>query len=161
MKSLAIKLVVLSGFFMILTEHFTILNAIAAVVIATVILNLPAYKAHIEVAPYFKGNVLPEWIVFVFILLLEIIKANFQVAMIVLSRHMNVQPEMIYFESELKDELLLTVLANSITLTPGTMTVDIEGSKLLIHCLNREYAEGVKDMHLERKLIQIERKIYG
>jgi len=65
------------------------------------------------------------------------------------------------YESKLSDEWLLTILANSITLTPGTMTVDIKGNQLLIHCLNKMYSNGLSDMHLEKMLFEIERDING
>ena len=36
------------------------------------------------------------------------------------------------------------VLANSITLTPGTITVNLEGNEFYVHCLDKEFAEGME-----------------
>jgi multicomponent Na+:H+ antiporter subunit E len=47
------------------------------------------------------------------------------------------------------------MLANSITLTPGTITISIEGDELLIHSISSETTEGVLDDSMERKIARI------
>ena len=64
-------------------------------------------------------------------------------------------PVLIEFHSGLKDPFSNVLLANSITLTPGTYTVVQEGDRFVIHCLRREFAQGIDDssfIHLLRKL---------
>ncbi|GAU79614.1 Na+/H+ antiporter subunit E [Fusibacter sp. 3D3] len=153
------KILILAVFFLILTEHITLLNIIVALAIAYFIAKLSDSKVFLS--PYIKRKVLMKWLIYGSILFFEVVKANIQVAMITLSRHMNISPRVVTYESKLSDEWLLTILANSITLTPGTMTVDIKGNQLLIHCLNQSYSEGLSEMHLEKKLCEIERAING
>ena len=50
-------------------------------------------------------------------------------------------------------------LANSITLTPGTITVSLENNEFLVHALNRNMAEGLQESLFERLLKRMERKI--
>jgi multicomponent Na+:H+ antiporter subunit E len=52
--------------------------------------------------------------------------------------------------------MFLTILANSITLTPGTMTVSIDKNVLDIHCLNKNYEDSLKDNLFEKMLLKIE-----
>jgi len=52
------------------------------------------------------------------------------------------------------------VLANSITLTPGTLTISVEGNSLKIHCLKEKFKLGVEDSKFEKILLQIEEKYY-
>ncbi|MBF4694411.1 Na+/H+ antiporter subunit E [Fusibacter ferrireducens] len=153
------KIGILALFFLILTEHITVLNIVVALLIATLISK--SLDSKVLLRPYIRGRILIKWIIYGGILFYEVIKANIQVALITLSRHMDIEPMVVTYESQLSDEWLLTILANSITLTPGTMTVDIKGNQLLIHCLNRSYSEGLSEMLLEKKLCEIERDING
>lgn len=69
-------------------------------------------------------------------LVYQIILSGIDVANIALRRDMKLKPGIIKCDLELKSEVSRTVLANSITLTPGTMTVDISGDVIYIHCLS-------------------------
>ena len=55
-----------------------------------------------------------------------------------------VEPQIVHFTSGLKSEFARVVLANSITLTPGTITVNLEGNEFYVHCLDKEFAEGME-----------------
>jgi multicomponent Na+:H+ antiporter subunit E len=81
-------------------------------------------------------------------LVYQIILANIQVARIVINPKMPIRPGIIKFRSNLKSDVAQATLANSITLTPGTMTLDIVGGDFYIHCL------AIKD---EEKLLEEER----
>ncbi|QZY55283.1 Na+/H+ antiporter subunit E [Crassaminicella profunda] len=96
------------------------------------------------------------FVTYLFILMKEIVIANFQVAKIVLSPKMNISPEIVKFHSKLKSDFYRTILANSITLTPGTLTVFMEGDELIVHCLKKEYIEDVLNSKFEKILLKIE-----
>ncbi len=72
-------------------------------------------------------------IVYLIILFIEIIKANFDVAYRVIHPKMPIKPGIVIIRTELKQDIAKMILANSITLTPGTFTLDIKNNKLLIH----------------------------
>jgi len=76
------------------------------------------------------------FIIYLFVLFIEIIKANFDVAYRVIHPKMPIKPGIIVITTELKQNIAKMILANSITLTPGTFTLDILGDKLLIHWIN-------------------------
>lgn len=59
----------------------------------------------------------------------------------------------------LKTEFARSILANSITLTPGTITVDVADNTFTVHGLNESFAEGLDDWSVLRLLIHIERKL--
>lgn len=64
------------------------------------------------------------------------IKANFDVAYRVIHPRMPINPGVVMINTDLKSDSGKLALANSITLTPGTLTMDVEGDKLLIHWIN-------------------------
>jgi len=73
------------------------------------------------------------FIVYLFVFLWECIKANIDVAYRVLHPAMPIRPGIVKVKTTLKSELARTLLANSITMTPGTITVDIIGDYFYIH----------------------------
>ena len=82
----------------------------------------------------------------------EIFNANIAVAKVILSPKLKISPRMIEFKSSQKTELGLVIFANSITLTPGTVSVDIEDDKVIVHALNAELAEGVLNGEMDKKV---------
>ncbi|MFO7740611.1 MAG: Na+/H+ antiporter subunit E [Desulfatiglandaceae bacterium] len=74
--------------------------------------------------------------IYIVALFKEIIKANIDVAYRVVHPKMPIRPGIVVVKTELKQDLAKLMLANSITLTPGTFTLDIAGDKLLIHWIN-------------------------
>ncbi len=78
-----------------------------------------------------------------FVLVCEICKANFQVMHLILSSKLEVEPTMVYFKTKLTKESSRVALANSITLTPGTITVTLEEDSYCVHCLDKELAQGM------------------
>ena len=68
----------------------------------------------------------------------------------------DIDPCVIRFTPDLHSDFGKVTLANSITLTPGTVTVDIEGDEFIVHALSREAAEAVLAGAMERKAKMIE-----
>jgi multicomponent Na+:H+ antiporter subunit E len=71
--------------------------------------------------------------IYLFVFIWECIKANFDVAYRVLHPAMPIRPGIVKVRTTLKSDLAKTLLANSITMTPGTIAVDIIGEYLYIH----------------------------
>ena len=94
---------------------------------------------------------------YVIVLLIEIIRANFAIIRLVLAPDIEVEPCIVKFNTSLKTEAARIALANSITLTPGTITVSLEGDELLVHALNREIAHGLEGSIFEKLLMRMER----
>jgi multicomponent Na+:H+ antiporter subunit E len=73
------------------------------------------------------------FIIYLFVFIWECLKANFDVAYRVLHPAMPIRPGIVKVRTTLKSDLARTLLANSITMTPGTITIDIIGDYLYIH----------------------------
>ncbi len=72
------------------------------------------------------------------------LKANLDVALRVLNPDIPIRPGIVKVTTTLTGEMAKTFLANSITLTPGTLTVDIDGQDLYIHWINISTEDAVK-----------------
>ncbi len=81
---------------------------------------------------------------FLFVLVWEIIKASVCVMKVALSPSDKPEPIVVEFDSGFQTNFQNVLLANSITLTPGTFTLFQEGDHFVVHCLREEYAEGIE-----------------
>lgn len=108
------------------------------------------------VSPASMLRFLPRVLFYLALLFIEIVKANLQVIRLVLSPVIEVEPCLVRFRTDLRTEAARVVLANSITLTPGTLTVSLEGNDLLIHALDRDMARGVDESVFVRHLRRME-----
>ena len=106
-------------------------------------------------------RLLPRGLLYLLTLLVEILRANLQVIKLVLSPVIEVEPCLVRFRTDLRTEAARVALANSITLTPGTLTVSLEGNDLLVHVLDREMARGLDDSVFVRQLRRMEEVVSG
>jgi multicomponent Na+:H+ antiporter subunit E len=87
----------------------------------------------------------------------EIVKSNVDVASRVLSPSLPISPTLIRVKASQKTPLYQVMFANSITLTPGTVTVDLEDGMLLVHALNKEAADELLGGEMDTRAAKVER----
>ena len=86
----------------------------------------------------------PLFLRYTLVLIREIFKASLAVAKLACSPDGKPDPVIVEFHSGLPTDFQNALLANSITLTPGTFTLIQEGDRFVVHCLRREYADGIE-----------------
>lgn len=89
-------------------------------------------------------------------LLYQIMRANIDVAYRTLHPRMPISPRVIKFKTNLKTEMGVVTLANSITLTPGTITIDVIEGKYFVHALSKESAEALLAGEMQARVKKIE-----
>jgi multicomponent Na+:H+ antiporter subunit E len=89
-------------------------------------------------------------------LLWEIVIANFQIARVILSPRMPIRPHLFDVRASQATELGHVIYANSITLTPGTVTVDVEDGILHVHALTQDSADGLLSGEMDRRVVEME-----
>ena len=99
---------------------------------------------------------LPLFLQYVFCLIKEIIVSNIAVSHMILTRKETVEPVLVHVHADLNTETARVMLANSITLTPGTITVAMTEDDLLVHCLDKSLSEGMEDSVFVRLLQKLE-----
>ena len=87
----------------------------------------------------------PLFLCYVAVLIAEILRSAAAVGALALSPGKRPDPVIIEFHSGLPTDFQNVLLANSITLTPGTFTLFQEGDRFMVHCLRREFADGMGD----------------
>ena len=87
----------------------------------------------------------------------QVVKANWDVALRVWSPAQRIEPQMVRVPCRLVTEAGVALLANSITLTPGTVTVAVEEDALVVHCLSDASARGVLEPDMHDRIAALER----
>lgn len=90
------------------------------------------------------------------ILIWEIIKANVETTKITFARDKEPSPVIVKFKTDLKTSTARVVLAHSITLTPGTITVALEDNEFTVHCLDKSLSEGMEESIFVKELRKME-----
>ena len=91
-----------------------------------------------------------------FTLVVEILKANLTVFKLIYTAEYELEPAVVHFKTDLRSTFARVLLANSITLTPGTITVALTGNEYTVHCLDKELAEGISSSVFVELLAKIE-----
>jgi len=96
----------------------------------------------------------PFWLfVYIYVLMKNIIKSNIYLTKILLRQDLNLTPAIVAVPTRLDSDWKKLLLANSITLTPGTLTLDIKDNILFIHII--EYNEGSDKLDITREFEEV------
>jgi len=106
-------------------------------------------------APLLSARQAGRFVLYIPRLLAAIVVAAVQVAEIVLEPHMPIEPVLIRYHARFERDVSRVAFANSITLTPGTLTVDVEDDTFVIHCIAERFADDITDGGLERTITQV------
>lgn len=96
------------------------------------------------------------FLAYLVLLVREIVKANLAIIPRILTVEEEMDPVIVKFRTSLKSDFTRMLLANSITLTPGTITVALEGNEYTIHCLDTSLAVGLEGSDFEKALKKLE-----
>jgi len=98
----------------------------------------------------------PRLLVYLPWLFLEIVKSNLDVAARIVHPRLPIRPRMITVRAGQGSEIGRVIYANSITLTPGTVSVDTDGDTITVHALSDGAAEGVLTGEMDRRVSRLE-----
>lgn len=161
--SLVLQFIVLFIFWLILSGHFEIkyvLFGAASAGLVTYLTNDFFYavlrygeQAELRVRPV----LLQIWRFLLYLpwLLSRIIMANVQVALLVLNPKMPIEPALFLFQTGMRKGISRVTLANSITLTPGTITVDLQKNNYIIHTLKPALAQELVEAIMQNKITRV------
>ncbi len=90
------------------------------------------------------------------IFIVDVFKANLEVAWLVLNPRMPIKPSMVRFKVNFKKDVSRVILANAITLTPGTLSVLCDEEEFLVHVITEKNAREVSEWYLIKELERME-----
>ena len=140
---------------LLLSGHYTPL-LISLGVISTLLVLILARRVHVidrEIQPVLlKPSVFLYW----FWIAGEIIKSNLDVSRRILSPRMPISPRVLTVRASQKSELGRVTYANSITLVPGTVTLDVDEDVLTVHALTQAAAEDLETGEMDQRVKNVE-----
>ncbi|HBQ39104.1 MAG TPA: hypothetical protein DD808_00825, partial [Halieaceae bacterium] len=89
-------------------------------------------------------------------LLWEMVVTNVQVLRLVLGPKSALSPTIVDIDAAASSKFALTLLGNSITLTPGTLTINIDDARITTHCLTRAAAEDLRGGAMSRRVAAVD-----
>jgi multicomponent Na+:H+ antiporter subunit E len=150
--------IILAFAWVLLTRDLTYQAFLEGLIISFIVLYIA--KGAFPKSRYFSR--IPKTIMFALYFLKELIKANLIVAYDILTPEDKMKPAIIAFPTKCETDFEITMLANLITLTPGTLSIDMSKDKkiLFVHCMYVDDAEDFKKEitnGLEKKLLELTR----
>lgn len=151
---------ILFGFWLALSGHYTplLLGFGVGSCVLVVYLSLRMDVVDHEGVPY---HMVGRLIVYVPWLLKEILVANIEVAMVILSPTLRISPRIVRFYGTQNTDVGRTLYANSITLTPGTITTGVEGHEFQIHALRAADLETDEEHAMDVRCTWVEQGRFG
>ncbi|MFQ5849335.1 MAG: Na+/H+ antiporter subunit E [Candidatus Binatia bacterium] len=149
---------ILLALWLVLSGHFDLFHVSLGVICTALVaflnhdLLFPDLKWGRSIAVFFRFLGYIPWLFY------QIILANLHVAKMVLHPRMPIDPRIIQFDTKLERNLSMTTLGNSITLTPGTITVDIRDGRYFIHALTEKAADDLLSGEMENRVAAIYRE---
>lgn len=135
-KGFIIFLIVVALTWLMLTGTFKkdelLIGGIALVLIAIFFYRYSDLYRALKITP----KIIIYYPLYLVVFLLELIKSNIDVALRVINPALPINPGIVAVKTSLKDPLSKLILANSITLTPGTLTVDVKDDILFVHWID-------------------------
>ena len=153
-------IMILFGFWLLFTFNLSPINLILGISVTTItVLVLGKYFVE-STSKLLQPRRYFWFVIYIFIFAWECLKANLDVAYRVIHPAMPIRPGIVKVKTNLKTNIGKTTLANSITMTPGTLTVDIVNNYLYIHWIYvqstdpEKYTEKISG-RFERYIIKI------
>ena len=144
-------------FWLVFNGRFTVEIAVFGLVLSAAILWFMCKFMDYSLEKDFRIVKKSLWkIKYVLILIVEIGKANVGVLKILLSVRYEKEPVLVSFHTDLKSRAARVILANSITLTPGTITVNLMDDYYEVHCLDKSLAAGLDSSIFVKQLKKFE-----
>ncbi|ADR18437.1 Na+/H+ antiporter subunit E [Calditerrivibrio nitroreducens] len=146
--------VILLGYWFLLSGEFTPIIIVLAVISSFIVSYLTKDLFFPE-----KVNIILILKIFSYVpwLFWQIVLANIEVFKILIKPKLDIDPSMVEFEPKVKSDIGITLLANSITLTPGTVTIFADRDHFFVHALGPQFAEGLSGGEMEKKILEIEK----
>jgi len=156
-KALGIMFLLLLGLWMTLVPQMDFVQLIVGM-LATLIVIFYSFNLFFNKKETSFATVLGIFtMLWLFVVLLkEIVVANLDIARVVLSPSLPIDPSFQSYKQPLNSPLLQTFYGNAITLTPGTLCVGLDEDEILIHTLTPRAADGVGTSSVRRLFIDLE-----
>ncbi|NNK48602.1 MAG: Na+/H+ antiporter subunit E [Gemmatimonadetes bacterium] len=120
-----------------------------------VLVLIVSYRMHLFDTDFFALRLMSRLIRYWAWLAREVVRSSMEVTRVVLSRRLPISPTVAEFDAHCEHPVDRAILGNSITLTPGTLTLSIDGQRFVVHALTEKGARDIMDGEMDRRVSQL------
>ena len=151
-------LITLLALWLLLSGHYTpLLLSLGFLSVALVTLICLRMNIFTFEQPEILSQII-KYIPYVFWLIIEIVKSNIDVIKRILNPSLPISPQWVTIRATQKSDFSKVVHANSITLTPGTISMDVDGNNIDVHALSESGVNGLASGEMDNKVTKAEKK---
>lgn len=158
-RALTAQAVLMMGLWIVMSGQFDLFHISAGVLSLLVVLwfNVSIYRVQLTPEDHIETHRIRvfSFLRYCFWLLWEIVVSSVQVAWIILHPKLPINPHLLRFRTRLPNLAAKVILGNSITLTPGTVTIEIKNSEFFVHALSDISSSNLVDGSLPAEVAKI------
>jgi multicomponent Na+:H+ antiporter subunit E len=102
-----------------------------------------------------KFHLWPRILLYIPWLFYKVVQSSLHLSKLILHPALPIAPQLISVDSKLRHHGAIVLLGNSITLTPGTITAEVDGNKLIVHAIDEVSKEDIASRQIESKIADI------
>jgi multicomponent Na+:H+ antiporter subunit E len=141
---------------LIFSAHLTIINVAVGIIMGIIVLVMKRQlfsrysdKSNLPLQALWRIPIYVLW------LIKEIILSGTRVGLMVWRRKLPIAPDLFWIPCHMERENFMTLYANSITLTPGTIAIMVKKNKMLVHALSAMDSKSLQEQAMEKQILSI------
>ncbi len=150
LRKLCFKTLVFFSIWLMLSESFTGFHMVLGLVISIGIawLNTERGESSLVNVHWWQILLYVPWLQW------RILQSGLHVSYLILHPRLPIDPKLIGYRTQLNDEFAVVLLANSVTLTPGTITAEVRDKEMIVHAIDDNSADDLTSLRMERKIAE-------
>ena len=145
---------ILFGFWLLLSGHYDLFHLSLGLICSLLVAFVSADLLIENISGSQRIRKTRRFLQYVPWLIYQIVLANLHVAYLIVNPKA-IDPQIVRFKTKLKSEFSMVTLGNSITLTPGTITMDIVDGEFFVHALSKKVADDLLGGEMERRIAPV------
>ena len=150
-KQFLFNTLALFGVWLVLSGRYDLFHVVTGFIVACGVawLNTGFPHSAFHHFPWVRTVLYVPW------LFLRVVQSSLHLAKLIISPSLPIKPRLISYRSHLRHQGAMVLLGNSVTLTPGTITVEVNGSHLLVHAIDEAAGEDLTSGQMEKKIAAV------
>jgi len=147
-RTLSYKTVAFFAVWLLLSQSYTVFHIALGLLVSfgVALLNTDHAKSPVANIHWSRMLAYLPW------LLWRILQSGIHLSYLILHPRLPIDPKLIHYHTALKEEAGIVLLGNSITLTPGTITAEVNSNELVVHAMDDDSADDLTSLRMEQKI---------
>lgn len=147
-RTLSYKTVAFFAVWLLLSQSYTVFHIALGLLVSfgVALLNTERGKSRLEKIRWLRVLAYVPW------LLSRVLQSGIHLSYLILHPRLPIDPKLIRYHTDLKEETGIVLLGNSITLTPGTITAEVNSNELVVHAMDDDSADDLTSLRMEQKI---------